>query len=721
MAISPAQDVLRFGLFELDLAAGLLSRQGTRIRLPQQPMQLLALLLERPGEILTREELRSRLWPSDVFVDFDHGLNKSIQKLREVLGDSASSPRYIETIPRVGYRFIAPVSNGHQALPAPTPAEPPPARGESIPAPRAMQPQRRWWGLALAAVVVCLLAAAYLSSRKQPSVARFTRLTDFIDSASSPVLSPDGRILAFLRGDISFMSDDAIYVKMLPDGEPRLLTADGHFKYGLAFSPDGSQLAYTVIQDRSFVTYTVSVLGGKPHVFLNNAAGLTWLDAEHLLFSRIRSGLHLGVVTAGVTGDHLREIYFPPHERAMAHDSWASPDHTTALVAEMNGEGEWDQCRTISLERVSPPRLVGPQGACTAAGWSPDGAWMYFIVSVDGQSHLWRQRSPFGEPQQITFGPTEEEGLAIERDGKAIVTGMGLYESSLWIHDERGDRSLSSEGEIVNGFSAPVFAANDSLLYYLTQAHATDAGPELWRMSLATGSSEPVLPGIRMAAFDISPDGNQLLYSSVTRDGSYQLWVSPIDRSAPARQIGNGNERWPHFGPAGEIIYLAVEANDNYLERMTPDGRGRAKVIAYPIHEMQSISPGRTWLAAVVDYPEGAGSAPWSMAIPLKGGEPRRLCKTYCYALWASSGKFLYIPVEAATHSTTGRSLAIPLGPGESLPALPAQGIPPQADASLLRGAQTVERSNFIGGKDPAHYAYVNTAVHRNIYRVALP
>src|ERR1700727_3538930 len=116
VAVSPAEDVIRFGLFELDLKAGQLSRNGTKLRLPQQPLQLLAILLERPGEILTRDELRQRLWSSEVFVDFDHGLNKSIQKLRDALGDSATSPRYIETIPRVGYRFIAPVRNGARPL-----------------------------------------------------------------------------------------------------------------------------------------------------------------------------------------------------------------------------------------------------------------------------------------------------------------------------------------------------------------------------------------------------------------------------------------------------------------------------------------------------------------------------------------------------------------------------------------------------------------------------
>jgi TolB-like protein/DNA-binding winged helix-turn-helix (wHTH) protein len=104
--LSPAKDTVRFGPFELDLNVWQLRKDGIRLKLPQQPLQLLAMLLERPGLVVSREELRQRLWPSDVFVDFDHGLNKNIQKLREALGDSSDFPRYIETIPRIGYRFI---------------------------------------------------------------------------------------------------------------------------------------------------------------------------------------------------------------------------------------------------------------------------------------------------------------------------------------------------------------------------------------------------------------------------------------------------------------------------------------------------------------------------------------------------------------------------------------------------------------------------------------
>ena len=116
MTLTPAKHLFRFGPFELDPSSWQLRRDGIRVRLPQQPLQLLAMLLERPGVVVTREELQSRLWPSEVFVDFEHGLNKNIQKLREALADSANTPAYIETIPRIGYRFIGTLAELPQPL-----------------------------------------------------------------------------------------------------------------------------------------------------------------------------------------------------------------------------------------------------------------------------------------------------------------------------------------------------------------------------------------------------------------------------------------------------------------------------------------------------------------------------------------------------------------------------------------------------------------------------
>ncbi len=103
---SPGSRVVRFGVYEADLRAGELRKQGLRLRLPEQPFQLLAILLEHSGQVVTREELQKRLWPDGTFVDFEQGLNAAVKRLREVLGDSAESPRFIETLARRGYRFI---------------------------------------------------------------------------------------------------------------------------------------------------------------------------------------------------------------------------------------------------------------------------------------------------------------------------------------------------------------------------------------------------------------------------------------------------------------------------------------------------------------------------------------------------------------------------------------------------------------------------------------
>jgi DNA-binding winged helix-turn-helix (wHTH) protein len=121
---SSAGKIVRFGVYELDLASGELRKNGSRIRLQEQPFQILSVLLERPGEMVTREDLRTKLWSSDTFVDFDHSLNTAVNKLREALGDAAANPRFVETVARRGYRFIAPVQM--------TPAEVVPTSGTPL-------------------------------------------------------------------------------------------------------------------------------------------------------------------------------------------------------------------------------------------------------------------------------------------------------------------------------------------------------------------------------------------------------------------------------------------------------------------------------------------------------------------------------------------------------------------------------------------------------------
>jgi hypothetical protein len=224
-----------------------------------------------------------------------------------------------------------------------------------------------------------------------------------------------------------------------------------------------------------------------------------------------------------------------------------------------------------------------------------------------------------------------------------------------------------------------------------------------------------------MIAYDVSPDGKRVVYATAAPDGTTQLWVVPVDRTSPATKVGPADGTRPHFGARGQIIFQKSEGNSNYLEQMNPDGSNSSKVAPYPIVGVQSISPARRWIVAEVPRaPESRGPA--VMAIPVDGGIPQPICvKSYCIPSWSPNGSFLFVDVEEASRTSPGRSLAIPLGPGESLPDLPPDGIEPLAEPSSIKKSQSVPRALLVPGKDPEHFAYVNTSVHRNLYRISLP
>jgi DNA-binding winged helix-turn-helix (wHTH) protein/Tol biopolymer transport system component len=704
--------VYQFGDFRLDGGRFELLRNGHVVRLERKPMELLILLLARNGQLVSRTEIAEYLWSGQVFVDTEHGINTAIRKIRQALGDDPENPRFVQTITGKGYLFSAPISaiSPAESQPEPARATPPPSRRTPV----------VWLVAGVFCALLAIAGMAFYRSHHRPPEITYTQLTDLTDSAVAPALSPDGRMLAFIRGSDAFLSADQIYIKMLPNGEPKRLTDDSRPKYGLAFSPDDSEIAYTVMEAPVFSTYSVSVLGGESHLMLRNAAGLVWLDPHQLLYSQTRSGIHLGVVTSTETRADLREIYFPSHERGMAHYAYPSPDRHWALVVEMNGNGDWAQCRLISLDGQRPTRSIGPAGACTSAGWSPDGSWMYFAAAVEGSRHLWRQRFPGGAPEQITFGPTEEDGIAVEPTGRSLITSVGVHESAIWIHGPDAERPLSSEGEVVSDFPPPSFSANDTMIYYLLRRGQEGSGAELWRTMVESGKSEAVFPGVSMLAYDVSPDGKQVVYATAAPGGTSQMWLAPVDRSIPASRVGNTGGRWPHFGARGQILFQQTEGNSNYLEQVDLDGSNQSKVVPYPIIEIQSVSPGRRWvMAAVPKSPDGNGPA--VVAIPVDGGPPRLMCVSYCVPRWSTSGVFLLVPVEQSSRTSPGRSLAIPVGPGESLPVLPPGGIAPLAEPIVVKGAQSVPRENLVPGKDPEHFAYVNTTVHRNLYRISLP
>jgi hypothetical protein len=313
---------------------------------------------------------------------------------------------------------------------------------------------------------------------------------------------------------------------------------------------------------------------------------------------------------------------------------------------------------------------------------------------------------------------SEEDGVAVEPSGRSLITSLGVHESAIWFHDARGDRALSSEGEVVNWTSPPYFSADDKFLYFLKLHQRVGSEPELWRVRMESGKSEAVFPGISMHDYDISPDGKEVLYSSASSDGR-ELWWAPLDSSSPPRRIDVSGATFPRFGADGKIFFLHMEGNFNYLEQINQDGSGRSKVLPYPIIEFVGFSPGRRWLMAAVTFPSSGTAVP--AIIPLEGGSPRIMCATPCYPRWSSNGRWMFVPIQDASEAGPGRSLAIPIGPGETLPELPPGGITPDTEADMIPGARLVDRAEFAPGADPSHYAYVNTTVHRNLYRISLP
>jgi DNA-binding winged helix-turn-helix (wHTH) protein/Tol biopolymer transport system component len=736
-----AAPVIQFEDLEIDLGRFEVRRKGLRVRLEKQPFDLLVLLLRNCGDLVPREKIAESLWGSNVFVETDRSINNAIWKIRLALGDDPEHPRFIETVPGRGYKFIARVSfpsdgqpqsipqqigfpDGHSGLVTHGPVAPATSATSTNTTVRSKRSPAvsvvRWF---LAGACFLLAAATIWELRqksnqeKKPTERReltYTQITNFTDSAAAPALSPDGRMVAFYRSDSWFLTPDQIYVKLLPEGEPVQITNDPRLKYGLAFSADGSRIAYTTYtpEDDVWRTFTVSPLGGEPNLLLSNAAGLTWLDQRQILFSEIQTGIHMGIVTATENRSEHRKVYFPQHERMMAHFSYASPNRQWALVVEM--DPFWQPCRLISLHGTSESRQVGPRGQCTSAAWSPDGRWMYFSAEVDSSSHLWRQRFPGGQPEQITYGPTEEEGVALAPDGRSLITSIGLRESAVWIHDKRGDRALSSIGRAIP--SSTRFSSDGRLLYYLMRHDSPASSSELWRRDLESGKSEAVLPGISMMEYDISADGKQVVFSTQPPGKASQLWLVHLDGSSPPTLIASGGERAPHFGADAQVMFQFTDGKANYIGQIKKDGSERSKLMPYPISDLGSISPDRRWVLA--DVPLANENA--IMAIPIGGGSSRRVC-TYCPADWAPNGKFFYVGLASNSQTNRGKTLAIPVPEGEMLPSLPSSGISGREDAKAFPGARLLDAWFISPGPDPSIFAYVKTTWHRNLYRIPIP
>ena len=534
MATDP-RIVYEFGPFHMDPDKQVLLRGNDPVPVTPKAFETLLVLVRRSREVVSKEELLKEVWPNS-FVE-ESNLSQNIFLLRKALGDTAENRQYIVTLPGRGYRFAATVrtvTEQGEALVAQartrTQIVIEENESESDQSLKALPTQKtqkagRKFLLSMAVMAVLLALGAFLlvRNRRRTQITHdkeWEQLTFFTDSAVYPALSPDGRMLAFIRGSDSFLGRGQIYVKWLPSGEPVQLTDDDAVKLAPSFSPDGSHIVYSIIEP--WDTWEVSALGGGPHLLLPNSSSLTWIEqGKRLLFSEMREGLQLVLVTTDENRGNSRDVYVPAGKRSMAHHSYLSPDGRWVLVVEMDSQGKIVPCRIVPFQGGKDVKIVGPpNGECLSGSWSPDGKWIYLTSNADpGRvgptgwqpapgSHIWRQRFPDGEPEQLTFGPTSQEGIAMAPDGKSLITSVGAEDRTVWLHDKDGDHQISSEGNA----SSPSFSSDGRRLYFLMSNGQTQ-GEELWIKDLTGGKVDRVLPGNPMQAYSVSRDGKEVAFT----------------------------------------------------------------------------------------------------------------------------------------------------------------------------------------------------------------
>jgi Tol biopolymer transport system component len=331
---------------------------------------------------------------------------------------------------------------------------------------------------------------------------------------------------------------------------------------------------------------------------------------------------------------------------------------------------------------------------------------MYFAADPGGVSHIWRQRFPDGRPEQVTFGPTEQEGIAISPDGRSLFTAVELRNTSLWIHDPKGERQISLEG---NGKS-PRFTPDGRKLCYLLVKEPTHLWSwfrnpgELRVADLGSGRSETVVSGLEIQDYDVSRDGRQVVIAAADRNGKHRLWVAQLDRSSPPVQIPNVEGAEPRFGAHDEIFFRRAES----VYRVRPDGTGLRRSVEQPVYVIYSVSPDGRWIVGW--GPRQYDGTMVFQAFSLEGGPPIVVGVTFMFLSWTLDGRSALLR----------NSYFVPLASGESLPPIPAGGFVSEEEVARLPGARHVTEDGLVPGPSADVYAFYRGTIQRNLYRIPI-
>lgn len=572
-AVNP--NTVQFGLFEVDLQVREMRKSGVKIKLNEQPFQVLTVLLERPGEVVTREELQTRLWPADTFVDFDLSLNSAVKKLRQALGDESDNPRFVETLYRRGYRFIAPVSAAGRELPA---------AGESgVPAlPSSVSNQvsdagtgagsrsdsrssgeagaRSWKRLAFIAAgglaVLLIGLMLELPPKSSPRITGFTQLTSGGKVHQMSALLTDGQRLYFQAADKDRIALGEVSVS---GGDSALLATPFLNTFLDDIAPDGSSILISKFEgtdtNEESPIWLLPLPAGSPRPLgaVGGHSAVWSPDGHRLLYPR---GADLyeanpdGSDTRKLAtlGGHVEAVRVSPDGRKIR---LTLEDVKTGLTElwELNRDGS-------QPHPLLPNWNASPHECC--GRWTPDGKYFLFPSLREGRTSLWALperhswTQPKAKPVQLTNGPLDFWLPVPSRDGKRIFALGGQPRSEVLWYDGRSfvpylggasaaDLAFSADGQRVAYISIPELALWSSKIDGSDRIQLSDPG-----------AMEAALPRW-------SPDGSQIVFMARTVNTDWRAYLVAANGQGLRELIPGATAGFdPGWSPDGKSIVLSM-------------------------------------------------------------------------------------------------------------------------------------------------------------------
>ncbi len=626
---------IRFGTFEVDPATGELRRSGVRIRLQEQPFKVLLILVERPGELITRTELKQRLWSDSEFGDFDQGINVAIKKIRNALGDESANPRFIETLSRRGYRFIAPVATD----------DPGTTTSASVPEPSPLKtpsPSTRNWKAIAIILAVALVASLSLIWRRPHEYALgvFGHRSDFhvapmtssMGYEFAPQFSPDGKQIAYAWAESKRAPN--IYVKVLGAGSPVPLvpSQENVARVNPVWSPDG----------RFIACVRAVKLPDLPVDPKDNTS-----IVEKLMKRRAGRPPNMGIYLVPAVGGEEKKLF----DIQFVTDLLWWPDGKGFLIATRENINDPTSLWHYSIDGTERKRLTNPPAEFngdTIPAISPDGKMVAFSRNyTSGGSDIFMMPIDGGEPRRITQDAHHLRGITFTADGKELVFSSARQAGarrSLWRMPVNGGKATRLSFGSDNADSPVVSRAGNHLAFMQQNESST-----IWEYKVPKDGEKPEdpLPLIASRQLQVgaqySPDGSHIVFTS-DRTGSWELWVCNADGTNPKQLTSFGDRQTgtPRWSPDGKLIAFDARP-DKHSDIFVIDSEGgNPKRVTKG--DFDSVVPSFSRDGKWIYYSSNA-SGKWELwKTPLDGSSaPVQLTHAGGFAGWESfDGKTVY-------------------------------------------------------------------------------